>query len=92
MLKNYLNNLASVFPIVWDRFVGPDNGQYCIYGWIERTDGKRDFVVIFAMNDNDNWEIGMVTSSAKYSAKMSEYITNTKNNHLVCQKYEDLNV
>ena len=74
-LRSVLKRLKPI-PIQWDRFT-----EEAIYGWIERGDGKRDFIVIYyGLENSDNkleedtyW--GFTTSSAKYSKKIFELIT-----------------
>ena len=56
--------LETLSWVKWDRYVEfyDDSGQQAVdvYGWIEREDGRADFVVLTVFGDG---EIGHVTSS-----------------------------
>jgi len=91
-LKILLNVIAEQFPVKWDRWTKSDQETpyFCVYGWIARKDGQRDFLVVEMWEDQEINEAYFVTSSAKYSAMISELITGTKGDHNPCIKIEEL--
>lgn len=64
--------------VTWDRFVESD-GYTAVYGWIVRTDGDRDFVLLQQHGDGRPW---MVTSSAKHSKEFGARL----NPHIDCRQ------
>lgn len=63
MTKEEILKLLEKFTFVmWDRFTEED-GFYVFYGWIERKDKYKDFLVI-TIDGEFTW---FCTSSAKYS-------------------------
>ena len=85
-IKEELKLLEKGIPVEWDRVSIADNdfpAVYNIFGWIKRRDGKRDFVVYSYVTDTISM---FVTSSAKFSKKMSE---NWKTTHSDCIKFSD---
>lgn len=93
MIIDFINKIALSIPIVWDRFTEEDNGEckeYDVYGWIERSDGKRDFVLLQLMVENDAMSCRYVTSSAKYSKTLCELIYGDSNDHIGCKKIKEL--
>lgn len=59
----------DLFPEVeWDRWAGLPN-EYNIFGWIQRDDGWKDFLVLEII---DNEITDFCTSSAKYSKEFSK--------------------
>jgi len=89
-LTDTLKQLAENFPIEWDRFTQDEsNNFHCVYGWINRSDGQRDFILIEYWSDcPDN--VWYCTSSAKYSAEISKLMYGETTNHNQCQKVENL--
>lgn len=89
ILINILNSLKKQIPMVWDRFTCTDEGFYVVYGWITRSDGQRDFIMI-------TWDVAepigvwYTTSSAKYSAKICEILYGTAEGHNSCRKIDEL--
>lgn len=88
-------DLNKYFPEVrWDRFVNeisdgiPDETTpiYTMYGWIDREDTYKDFVLV-----TFTWDGSFVyyTSSAKYSKIFDERINGTSENHTDCERVED---
>lgn len=71
--EEVLNTFSEKFPVTWDRFVKNDN-QYISYGWIARKDGQRDFLVLWFDEGCEMNEISFVTSSAKYSKPICEWM------------------
>lgn len=67
-MKDVVEEILNRMPeVTWDRWVGElENKQGVgVFGWIERDDGKRDFVML-RIDADGCWMI--LTSSAKYSA------------------------
>jgi len=89
MIKDYINQMAEEIPIVWDRFV-QDGVYFDIYGWIKRSDGERDFVLLQLTLKDDMITGGFVTSSAKYSKVIDNYMYGNNDRHNDCQKIEEL--
>lgn len=78
-----MQSLMQDYPEVkWDRFTESDS--HCtMFGWLDRTDGQRDFMVIVLEGDTA-W---YVTSSAKHSKEFSE--RSGDGDHKPCQLVED---
>lgn len=89
MLKKYLEAFAKAFPVEWDRYTQRDS-SYDIYGWIARKDGKRDFVLLQLDVVGETINAGFVTSSAKYSKEISEFMFGARNEHSSCKKVAQL--
>lgn len=59
--------------VEWDRFThGEDyRGEvYSVYGWIERDDSYKDFVVLRAWPNTEGNDVGYITSSAEYTEEI----------------------
>lgn len=87
------NALNKYFPeVTWDRFVSEDtepneeNLIYTLYGWVDRDDSYKDFVIVQFYWDGD---FTYYTSSAKYSAVWHERIHGTSEGHSDCKRIED---
>lgn len=79
--------LLKDFPIEWDRFIEQDKDTLSVYGWIQRTDNKRDFVLLGV----NVFGITLTTSSAKYSKLMSEKLNlGNPSTHTNCIKVSEL--
>jgi len=87
-VAKFLEHVASQVPVEWDRYV-EDEGSYSVYGWIQRSDGKRDFVLVNIKEDLGTY-VSFVTSSAKYSRTLTEVIYGETSEHIDCKKVEDL--
>lgn len=68
-----LKAFGKVAPIKWDRYTVYKD-RFTLFGWIDRTDGQRDFVVIDFDDNCELKDISFVTSSAKYSEKIAELL------------------
>lgn len=92
--------LNKYFPeVTWDRFVSEDGSElidtddvemipiYTLYGWVEREDAYKDFVIItFTWGGNFTY----YTSSAKYSKIFHERIHGEgAEGHTECERVED---
>lgn len=83
IIHQRITETLNKFPEVkWDRF-GGDLHALGIYGWIDREDGKRDFILIAFM---DGVATSMGTSSAKFSAVFADRLDLT---HGPCNRVED---
>jgi hypothetical protein len=93
-----MNRLDEV-GVTWDRCVLHD-ATGVAYGWIDRGDGRSDFVVLqFQWGETKGlagetleWlAVGDVTSSAAYSERIAELtIGSADNNHKDCERVEDV--
>jgi hypothetical protein len=57
------------------------------FGWIDREDGRSDFVVVYI---DHHGAAGFATSSAKYSREFSERLFGTSEGHRDCERIEDV--
>jgi hypothetical protein len=75
----------------WDRCINapagkPDDISFLTYGWIDRADGRADFVLL-EFNDVG---AGITTSSAQHSRAFSERLYGASSNHQDCLRVEDV--
>lgn len=89
MIKDFIEKIAKLIPIQWDRYTEED-GEYNIYGWIKRKDGNRDFVLLQLYFEEGKIKGGFCTSSAKYSKSIYMCLYGTTKGHRSCQKIEKL--
>jgi len=82
-----LQHIKTSIPVEWDRYTD-GNGFYNIYGWISRSDGQRDFLLLQFQDDLK--DINFVTSSAKYSKQICDLLYGEFNIHVPCKKIEEL--
>ena len=83
LIKGILSSIKSIAPVEWDRYTQNKN-DYNIFGWIRRSDGQRDFLLI--QINVKNMVAGFITSSAKYSEEIHKLIFGNLNMHTNCQK------
>jgi len=82
-LKICAEETMNEFPeVAWDRFTEKPNGL-TLYGWIDREDEHKDFMLIMIDSVGRSILIKFVTSSAKYSEEFSRRSGGTK--HIPCQ-------
>ncbi len=83
-VKAYLN----MFPeVTWDRYSGSKTNLE-FFGWIDREDEYKDFMVLMFEMDNETAKpTSFTTSSAKYSPDFSKRLSW---GHDDCQRVEDL--
>lgn len=75
-----MSNIYDLFPEVeWDRKAG-EGGDYNVFGWIQRDDGWKDFLVLVV---EDNQIVDFCTSSAKYSEDFSKRLNFS---HYECER------
>lgn len=73
----------NAFPeVAWDRFTERPNGL-TVYGWIDRADAYKDFMVILIDLEGRSFHIRFLTSSARYSEEFSQRSGGTK--HVACK-------
>ena len=87
--KEWIEKVLSDIPFVnWDRFLDlkwARNRNITVFGWIEREDSYKDFVVLeFDLVRSEVFFVS--TSSEKYSKKISEILGSS---HTICQRVED---
>lgn len=83
IVSTTLNKLPEVR---WDRFT-VDKENVLVFGWISRDDGKYDFVFVEIGAEGP---LGIVTSSARFSAEFSSRLFGPEdNNHVTCKRVED---
>ena len=83
-LKSWLHR----FPFVkWDRFI--DLGYaYSIYGWIEREDSYKDFLVL-EFSKKEQKIIHWISSSVIYDNKITSILGNRNNlDNVECERVE----
>lgn len=74
-------------PLVkWDRTLRIDEVLY-VYGWIDRPDGRSDFVSLRFANLNYDLPPELVTSAAKYSLKLHQLLEYTP---IDCKRVSDM--
>lgn len=84
MNKDYIESILNIFPeVAWDRYIDDESG-YIFYGWIDREDSYKDFMVIEMDKDGGYY---FITSSAKYSAEFLQRI-NPDSIHSDCIRIE----
>ena len=94
-----MNRLTQLSGVVWDRCsLGSESNS--AFGWIPRTDGQRDFLILCwhaknALNPSSgNIEemiaYGFATSSAKYTREFSKHLFGTDAGHNDCQRIDDV--
>lgn len=79
------DTLAQLSFVQWDRYVGTGNGEVHVYGWIDRPDKYKDFVLVTFYDDG----ISFITSSGKYSNMISKLLFGEGDEHVPCKRVED---
>ncbi len=82
IIATLMNKLPEVR---WDRCAG-DMDAGCVYGWLDRDDGRSDFV-LFSWRNGD---FVTTTSSASFSPVISERIHGNTTGHKPCKRVEDV--
>lgn len=88
-LKNWIENTLKKLPFVsWDRYIedkDKKNNLIEVYGWIERDNNYKDFVLLeFDLNKKQVYFIA--TSSDRYSKEIAEILNSP---HPGCIRVED---
>ena len=76
------------FPeVMWDRAAGAD--FYGVtYGWIDRDDERKDFLVLNWWKQGEEIQFAMTTSSSRYSEEFTRRI-DPELDHRACERVED---
>ena len=82
--------LENAVPVAWDRYTLSETGAYNIYGWLPRSDDKRDFLLLQIISDDSGLNVGYVTSSAKYTLEIGGILFGENAPHNTCIKIERL--
>lgn len=73
--------------VTWDRWAGDLHEFSMFFGWIERDDGRSDFVVA-KFEAGDCWSV--TTSSAKHSEEFTrKLLGNRGDGHSTCKRIEN---
>lgn len=80
-MREICDAIEKIIPVEWDRYT--DGKIINVYGWIKRSDSQRDFLLLQIMDG----KFGFVTSSAKYSKVLHEYLFGSLEEHHDCIKY-----
>lgn len=82
-----LAEMASLDFVAWDRCSG-EPGDLAVYGWVERPDGRSDFVVLLVAAGG----VGFATSSAEHSARIQRRLggATSMTEHQPCRPVEEL--
>lgn len=86
-MKTKIEKILEKFDFVmWDRFC-TSGMEVTVFGWIERKDAYKDFVVFyFVGNELDSY----MTSSKKYSLILYKMINDGNGRgHINCKRVED---
>lgn len=87
----WVEQVLTTLPFIqWDRFTvfeDPEEPDFKIYGWIDRDDEYKDFVLI-TLYPLDH-SIEYTTSSPVYSEKITEILFGKTGDHIPCIRVED---
>lgn len=92
MIERHADVLNRLPFVCWDRYVEIPDGDLDVYGWIDREDGRADFVILtFAEADPDF--VGFTTSSSEHSEEIGRLIHGEDDaEHYPCQRVEHAGV
>lgn len=79
--------LESLYFVQWDRYVY-DSEMYTFYGWIERKDNYKDFLVLQLLK-NGALPFYYCTSSSRYSLEIAKILGFPSENHVDCERVEN---
>lgn len=88
-IAEVLNRLEEVR---WDRYV-VDKCELTVFGWIDREDGRSDFVVVELWEPADRKMVAarlVATSSASRSESIDQRLSGDGDGHIPCQRVEHL--
>lgn len=71
----------------WDRFI-ESNGKGVVYGWIDREDGRCDFVLLDFEQRPIGVAVGYSTSSASRSREIGQLLYGDNDEHMDCQRVD----
>lgn len=80
--------ILNRLPIVkWGRSVPWEDGAGLVaYGWIDRDDGRSDFVLVAFLWPAEPLSFTFWTSSAKHSAEIMELLCGDSAGHVDCER------
>lgn len=87
IIKDWIEKTLEKLPFVrWDRYIeDKDDNLIEMYGWIDREDDYKDFVLLeFNLNKKEVYFVA--TSSDKYSEQIAEILNSS---HSDCIRVED---
>lgn len=84
-LMKLLKELEIQVGVDWHRYT--EDGAYNVYGWIQRPDGRFDFLLIQYCHPGD---IAYATSSVFFSERIHEIIYGTAEGHVSCRNIKEL--
>lgn len=73
-LKEFIEEKLERFPFVnWDRYIyDKETNSYSFYGWIDREDSYKDFIVLNYSAVDGDWDV--TTSSAEKHNEIMEVL------------------
>ena len=82
-----VEDLVRLHMVRWDRWA--DGGNHLVvYGWIDRPDGRQDFVVLISRPEG----VGYITSSAHWTERIGEILGQNRDRrprgHQECRRVE----
>jgi hypothetical protein len=80
--------LRRLTMVEWDRCTSSDVDM-AVYGWIARSDGQRDFVMVVFIAGSPHPE-SFATSSAKYSREIMRLLCGDDKGHIDCERVSDV--
>jgi len=91
ILAELSDKLAELDFVEWDRYTGGEwpDGRQCVtvYGWIDRDDDYKDFVVIIRWS---NGQLYFTTSSYAHTEQIFEVLfEDSLDNHNDCKRVEN---
>lgn len=88
--REQITGKLNDFPEVnWDRAAGADSSYGCAFGWIDREDERKDFMVLHWWKQDDGLDFSFTTSSAALSEEMARRLGHG-DEHADCERVEDL--
>ena len=92
MIEQLKEPMADLPFVEWDRYVtgqwDADHDYVKAYGWIDRDDGYKDFVILTTWSDTN--QINFTTSSSEHTERIHELLFDeSPENHHGCQRIED---
>jgi hypothetical protein len=90
VVADEMRRVLELFPeCYWDRLVevGADTR---VYGWLPRSDGRRDFLLLDFTARDGRFSIGYTTSSAKFSEEIGRRLGFPASGHVPCKRVADV--
>lgn len=90
--EHYIKRTLSNFEFVeWDRYIERSSSFGCetkVYGWIEREDDYKDFIVLKFIEHTMSVEL-IATSSARKEEEIHKRLTGDSIDSMKCQRVEN---